>query len=426
MALTGITDEALKELLSQSLTPSDTIKTPERLFGRDKALRDIDRALASAGRQIFIYGDRGVGKSSLALTAAHLHSSAGSPPIYVTCGRSSTFSEVVQAIGNAVNPVDTRVEKPVSGGSLNLNIAQVGGIALSRGTKAAPQIDAPKSLNEALDVIRYVASKRKAKTVVTIDEMERLESKDEREKFAEFIKNLPELGGDIRFIFCGIAHDVNELLMSHPSAGRILEAIKLERLHHNHLWQIITQVSTKLNVEMQMEALIRISQVSDGFPHYVHLIGESMFWSMFDDPDEVTKSGPEHFKAGIKGALERTEAQLRALYDKATQKYRNTADYEEALWALADSTSDRRQIAEIYESSYKWISNKRVGRSLMPRDKLNQRYLSLRKDTHGRVVAGHGSGWFSFRESIMRGYVRLKAESQGIDLGRHHNTAGMD
>jgi hypothetical protein len=200
----------------------------------------------------------------------------------------------------------------------------------------------------------------------------------------------------------------------------------LKRLKHSDLWQILMVVAKRLGVELQMEALVRVSQLSDGFPHYVHLIGESLFWSMFDDPEAVTKSGSLHFKAGIEGALQRTEASLRAQYDKATQKYRNTADYQEALWALADSTSDRRQIADVYENSYKWIVAKRVDRALMPRDKLNQRYLSLRKETHGRIVAGLGAGWFSFRENIMRGYVRLRAEAEGINLGRHHNTAGME
>jgi len=117
--------------------------------------------------------------------------------------------------------------------------------------------------------------------------------------------------------------------------------------------------------------------------------------------------------------LQRTEAALKAQYEKATQKYRNTQEFEEALWALADSTADRRQIAEVYDSSYKWIVGKRPERDLLPREKLNQRYLSLRKETHGRIVVGHGAGWFSFREAIMRGYVRLKAEDNGIDLGRH-------
>lgn len=229
----------------------------------------------------------------------------------------------------------------------------------------------------------------------------------------------------MRFIFCGIMHDVTELLQSHASAGRILETIELKRLNYSDLWKILTVVAEKLNVEVQEEALIRIGQVSDGFPHYVHLIGECLFWSMFDDPEEVKKSGPGHFKTAVNGALQRTEAALRAAYEKATHKTRNTADYEEALWALADSTSDKRQISQIYDSSYKWIMLKRTDRKLLTREQLNQRYLSMRKDSHARIVAGFGSGWFAFRENIMRGYVRLRAEAAGINLGRHNNTAGM-
>jgi hypothetical protein len=270
-----------------------------------------------------------------------------------------------------------------------------------------------------------VASKRNNTTIIIVDELERIESSAEREKFAEFMRNIPELNADVRFIFCGIMHDVTELLQSHASAGRILETIELKRLNYTDLWKILTVVAKKLNVEIQEEALIRIGQVSDGFPHYVHLIGESLFWAMFDDEKEVTTSGSDHFKTGITGALQRTEAALRAAYEKATHKIRNTADYEEALWALADSTSDKRQIAEIYESSYKWIILKRPGRNVLTREQLNQRYLAMRKDSHARIIAGFGSGWFAFRENIMRGYVRLRAESQGIDLGRHNNTAGM-
>jgi hypothetical protein len=426
MTIPGVTDKQLKKILAENLTPSDTIKTPERLYGREKTLQTIDRAFNSPGRQIFIYGDRGVGKTSLALTAAYLHTGVENVPIYVMCGKTNNFGQTIQAIGNALIPVEERLERTVSGGGFNFTLpGGLGGVGMSDGTKAPGGITAPQSLNEALDIIRYVAAKRNTTTIIIIDELERIESSAEREKFAEFIRNIPEINADVRFIFCGIMHDVTELLQSHASAGRILETIELKRLNHNDLWKILTVVAGKLNVEIQQEALIRIGQVSDGFPHYVHLIGESLFWSMFDDEKPVTKSGPSHFQAGINGALQRTEAGLRAAYDKATHKTRNTADYEEALWALADSTADRRQITEIYDSSYNWIMLKRVGRTKLSREQLNQRYLSMRKESHARIVAGFGSGWFAFRENVVRGYVRLRAEAQGINLGRHSNIAGM-
>src|SRR4051794_3259132 len=105
MAIREMTDDRLKEVLAENLTPSKSIQTPERLFGRAKNLTAIDLALSSPGRQIFIYGDRGVGKTSLALTAAYLHTDSHLQPIQIMCGRYSTFPEVIQAIGNAIIPV---------------------------------------------------------------------------------------------------------------------------------------------------------------------------------------------------------------------------------------------------------------------------------------------------------------------------------
>jgi uncharacterized protein len=145
-----------------------------------------------------------------------------------------------------------------------------------------------------------------------------------------------------------------------------------------------------------------------------------MFWSAFDDPNVVTKVQIKHFRDGISGALLRAEAILRHQYEKATMKTKNTEDYEEALWALGDRTSDQRQLTEIYDSSYKRIMFKRPGRIMLEREKLNHRLLALRKESHGRIVVGYGSGWYGFRENIMRGYVRLRAEEQGVELGRDH------
>lgn len=416
MAIRNLTADEFSAVLKENLTPSATIKTPERLFGRQRALTQIERALASEGRQIFIYGDRGVGKTSLALTAANLLNDTSAEPIYVLCGSHETFAKVMKAVGDQVTDVSERFE---SGGTGHEFGGSIGGIGATfkGGQKRRVEIPLPSALNDALDIVRYVLARRAGRIVIVIDEMERMPP-DEREKFAELIKNIPELDSRVRFIFCGISNTVNELIGTHPSVGRILETIELEKLHHDSLWAIIEAVSRKTGIAVEREALIRISQISDGFPHYVHLIGESMFWSAFDDEEFVDKILPSHFRAGIAGAIQRAEAILRAQYERATMKTKNTGDYEEALWALADRTSDKRQLSEIYDSSYKRIMIGRRGRTMLEREKLNQRLLTLRKESHGRIVVGYGSGWFGFRENIVRGYVRLRAEAQGIELGK--------
>lgn len=66
MAIVGYDFEAFGNRLNEVLTLSVPIRTPEKLFGREHQLETIQLALKSPGRHVFIYGDRGVGKTSLA------------------------------------------------------------------------------------------------------------------------------------------------------------------------------------------------------------------------------------------------------------------------------------------------------------------------------------------------------------------------
>lgn len=88
------------------------------------------------------------------------------------------------------------------------------------------------------------------------------------------------------------------------------------------------------------------------------------------------------------------------------------------MWALADRSETRRQRKAIYGSSYKRIVEQRKlnGREPMTREQLSKRLLSLRTTAHGEIVVGHSSGFYSFRDSMVRGYVRLKVEAEGIEL----------
>ena len=66
--------------MGRVLSPARAIDSPELLKGRDEQLQEIRRgAWYQGGRQIFIYGYRGVGQTSLAQTAAHQHQSAADP-----------------------------------------------------------------------------------------------------------------------------------------------------------------------------------------------------------------------------------------------------------------------------------------------------------------------------------------------------------
>ncbi len=410
--------EKLKEVLSQRLTPSAHITTPERLFGRAQRLTQIERAFNSPGRHIFIYGDRGIGKTSLALTAAYLHQDTSEEPIYVLASENSTFSDIMLAVGNNALPLKERMETIGSPISLSGGIPGLGNASYTGKTQATASFGPPKDINEATNIIRYINSRRKSATVVVIDELERIKSPEEKIRIAEFVNSISSVQDQTKFIFSGIGTTVEDLLGNHPSAARKLEAIELTPISHDELWNIIQSVANEIDVGVNKEFLIRSSILSDGFPHYVHLIAESLFWAMHDDPETCNKPTHEHFKAAIKGTLERTDVEHKSAYRIATQKTKNTLEYEMALWSLADKTETQRQISSIYEESYKRLAKDVEDHTPMKKNTLNQRLLNLRKETHGHVVVGYGSGWFAFRENIMRGYVRLLAEDRGIFLAR--------
>src|SRR6185437_4586546 len=88
------------------------------------------------------------------------------------------------------------------------------------------------------------------------------------------------------------------------------------------------------------------------------LIAESLFWAMFDDETDCQGANQDHFRAAVKGALERTEVEHKSAYRRATEKVKNTKEYEMALWALADTTETRRQIADIHDKSYLRIARR--------------------------------------------------------------------
>lgn len=59
MAIAGCDFTTFATRLNEVLTLSVPVRTPEKLFGREKQLETIQLPLHSPGRHVFIYGDRG-------------------------------------------------------------------------------------------------------------------------------------------------------------------------------------------------------------------------------------------------------------------------------------------------------------------------------------------------------------------------------
>jgi hypothetical protein len=201
----------------------------------------------------------------------------------------------------------------------------------------------------------------------------------------------------------------------------------VEQLSHDALWEILNGAADALGVKVGELERMRISQMSDGFPYYVHLVGEHMFRAMFDDEKVVNKVEVSHFHEGVRGAVSEAMASLKQAYEMATQK--QSDDYEEVLWAVADDTMLNRKTRDVYTESYLPIMEARnqvlvsAPRKVLDQRTFYQRMNALKRKAHGEILVGTKQGWYSFRENWMRGYVRLRAEQAGVPLGADHHLA---
>lgn len=419
MTIRGFDRSGFENALQRTLSPTTPIRSVEFLRGRDQILEDIRRALVQPGRHVFVHGDRGVGKTSLAQTAAFEHQSSDANPIFVGCDNSSTFYRVALNIAQTLLNIGPISGKSVSSRKVNVGWPGVVSVEMQRMIEngTVPEF---KSINEAVSAIGFLASKHSSQPVVVVDEFERIRGAEERTLFADFIKQAGDQSVPIKLIFCGIGSALGDLLDSHHSCYRYLSSIHLSRLEFQPRLEIIKAASDALALTVEDTTRYRIATISDGFPHYVHLLTEKLLWQVFEDDNEIKVTLPHHYSAAVRAAVVDIEPHLKAMYEKATLKYKS--DYATVLWAVADHHLLKRRSTDIFES-YKRIARS-MGEVALERERFNQRMNTLKRPAHGSILKANRQGWYEFREAVVRGYVRLQAEAAGAELGNEHPLDG--
>jgi hypothetical protein len=406
--------------INQYLSPQRPIKSPEHLKGRDIPLKELDRAIG-AGATIFIYGDRGVGKTSLAQTSAFKHHPADSSPIFLSCDK---ISNALYLVRELVAELINNNPLAASTGQMKLgaNVGMFSGEKTFEG-KSARDIPEPKSVNEAVTLLNKAVEEWNPRKldkwpVVVIDEFDRMSDQSQREFLGDLLKQIGDREVPIHMIFCGVGRSLDDLLQSHPSVYRYIQSVRLDRLVLEARVQILEHAAQGLEIPFRRDQIVRIGIISDGFPYYVHLLGAKVAWEYHDDAFQRNVVTTEHFNRGIDNAVLACEEHIRKMYEQATQKYK--LKYEYVLWAAAAHSNLQRPSSEIFED-YCWIIEtirKRTGEDLKAdRRTFNSMMNALKKDSHGKVLVGTRAGWYEFDEPLLRGYCRLMAKKNGVDIG---------
>ena len=393
---------------SKYLTSARPIQNLDHLKGRIDAHRRCLEALCAPGRHVFIYGARGVGKTSLAKTAAKSAQSYVKEPIMIACDHGSTFNTIFSDLMKAVLSIDPLKSKGI----------KIGGGVTVLGTGGSLTLEKQKednsflvnSVNEAIAFVKSAQSRVGGEQIIIVDEFEFFIKKQEQQKFATFLKQLSEQNVNMKIIACGIADSIEDVFSAHESVHRCVHVEKLNRLKLGAGIEILQEASDALEIIIPEHIKFRIAQSSDGFPYYIHLLAEKLFSLSFRDQIETTN---DHiFQQAINEAVISIEPKLKRPYDESVKK--NTRGSEHVLWAVANDDLLEVQVSTIWQHYEKICRDLRV--EPISKANMSTKLHNLAKDSHGNVLNKPRRSYFAFSETMLRGYARLEALRSGISL----------
>jgi Cdc6-like AAA superfamily ATPase len=304
----------------QLFTPAAPIDDRTLFAGRTSQVVQVMDAINQKGQHAIIFGDRGVGKTSLANVLSSFFPTSGSVMSRrINCDKGDSFNSVWEKIFSEIQQRD---------------VTQVGGFG---GVGHTPRIDASADIISP-DVVRRQLAVWSTTTlpILIIDEFDRLEA-SYRAIFADTIKTLSDHAVPATVVLVGVAESVDELIAEHESIQRALVQVKMPRMSRDEVKEIINRLA-RLEMTISPDALDRISVLAQGLPHYAHLLGLHATRSALDNLSlHVDVSVLD---AAIRKAIEAAQQSIRSAWHKATVSARRDNLFADVLLSCALAQTD--------------------------------------------------------------------------------------
>ena len=386
---------------SKVFSPATPISTRDLFAGRTEQIQQVGRAVHTRGQHAVIFGERGVGKTSLANVLKFLLADQETLVVKTNCHHDDSYHKVWH---NALSEISIEEEVMV-------------GLNRSPTIKARNPVDSIDGDSGPDDIRRVLQGIGKIKdTVIIFDEFDRLQGNKAQRLFADTIKNISDNSVNTTFVIVGVANDVNGLIKEHASIDRSLVQIKMPRMEPNELKEIVNKAMQELGTSIEDGATELIVMLSQGLPHYTHLIGqESTVTAIRADRKLITV---EDVKGGVNAALNNTQHSILDAYQKATVGQRKGTLFKQVLLACA--------IAEVDEQGY-FVSAAvrdpltKIMKKLYEIPGFSQHLDKFSSDTtRGPVLERAGTSRrfrFRFINPLLQPYVIMRGLSEGILQG---------
>jgi hypothetical protein len=305
--------QALSFRTGSVFTPGAPINEKDLFAGRQDQVEKIIDAVSQRGCHAILYGERGVGKTSLSnMISAFLANRMAFVISRTNCDISDSFSSLWM---KALKDIEVTRRPPQVGLSVRQPVPP---------TTLGDEAMTPDSVRRALQELSTAAS-----LIVIFDEFDRIKNADVITAMADTIKALSDNSVNATILIIGVADSVNELIREHQSIERALLQVPMPRMSDDDVRSIIDKGLARLPMGIDSTARDELVLFSQGVPYIAHLLCIYTCRAALAAGRKTVYS--PHVEQGMNRSLDQWQQSTKALYNEALQSAQTGGIYKEVL-----------------------------------------------------------------------------------------------
>jgi Cdc6-like AAA superfamily ATPase len=254
--------------LRDAYLPAQPVTDARMFAGRTGLLISMIRAIEDRHVHMIVYGERGIGKTSLMHVLAQRAREARYHVSYISCGAAAAFDETFRAIAAQIPLLFHEDYGPTSPeGEKGQTIADL-----------LPESEiSPRMASE------FCARVVGTRVLVIMDEFERPQSAEFRRYVGEFLKNLSDRSVRVHLVIAGVASNLEDLLEPGGFVQRNIVALEVPKMTAEEVTQLIQNGEVVSGLTFDREAMDALIFGANGLPHLASLLSQQAGLSAIND-----------------------------------------------------------------------------------------------------------------------------------------------
>ena len=281
-----------KIALRDAMGASQPVIDREHFAGRHDTLRQLITAVEQQRMHVVVYGERGIGKTSLVHVFAETAREARYLVLYGSCGSDTRFETIFGAFAARIPRLYHKSVLPNSPEA-------------ESGDNFDAMLSPGFGPRELADLFADVAGTR---VILVLDEYDRAADPVFRRDVAELIKNLSDRASRVQLVLAGVAQNLDEILGYAPSIRRNVVGLPLRPMSSAEVTDLIGIGETAAEVEFSESATRLITVMAGGSPYLVRLLAHQAGLVALDSRSAIVTDA--HATAAVERVLTDWNASL--------------------------------------------------------------------------------------------------------------------